>query len=147
MAVNYQDEENPSSADLLYLSGEMVDFSLLVIGACLELPPDVVKEATSQTSESNRDKIHRLLVKWKEANIGKCSWTKLKVCLQGLNNTTLIDSLHTYLKSKQGSKHSLAAHKFIAYRFFNCPARFKSYRWCCCYSNSTQNINSDKCAR
>ena len=99
----YPDEENPSSADLLYLSGEMVDFSLLVVGACLELPTDVVKDATSQNSESNRDKIHRLLVKWKEANVGKCSWTKLKVCLQGLNNTTLIDSLDTYIKNKQGS--------------------------------------------
>lgn len=102
-SANYQHENNPSSVDLLYLSGEMVDFSLLVIGACLELSSDVIIHTTSRSSESKRDKIHCLLVKWKETNKGKCSWRELKLCLQGLNNTTLMGSLDAYLKEKQGN--------------------------------------------
>lgn len=81
----------------------MVDFSLLVIGACLELSSDVINHTTSRSSESKRNKIHRLLIKWKEINEGKCSWRELKLCLQGLNNTTLMGSLDAYLKEKQGN--------------------------------------------
>ena len=101
--ANYRDEDNPSTDDLLYISGEMIGFSLSVIGACLVLPPADIEDTKSRDFKSDRDKIHRLLVKWKEANRGKCSWTDLTKCLQGLNNTTLMDSLNSYLKNKQGN--------------------------------------------
>ena len=105
--------------DLLYLSSEMTGFSVHVIGACLGLPPTNTGAIVSLDGESDRDKIHRLLVQWREAKGETCTWSILAKCLQGLNNPSLMKALDEYLKGKKSGVYVCVDYR-SAHVYFHC---------------------------
>ena len=105
--------------DLLYLSSEMTGFSVYVIGACLGLPPTDTEVIASLDGESDRDKIHRLLVRWKEAKGEMYTWSNLVKCLQGLNNSSLMKALDEYLKGKKSGVYVHVDYR-SAHVYFHC---------------------------
>ena len=109
--------------DLLSVSCKLAHLSLDVIGECLGLQESQVQDALSRVSDRHQDhnKVHLLLMKWRELNQDGATESALVQCLQRLPNpegkftpskysiTTVIQLSHfeSYNMSQQILYHSI----------------------------------------
>ena len=78
--------EKCEDVDLLSVSCKLAHLSLDVIGECLGLQESQVQDALSRVSDRHQDhnKVHLLLMKWREVNGDGATWGALIQCLQSL---------------------------------------------------------------
>ena len=74
--------------DFLSVSCKLAHLSLDVIGECLGLQESQVQDALSRVSDRHQDhnKVHLLLMKWREVNQDGATESALVQCLQRLPN-------------------------------------------------------------
>ena len=115
--------EKCEDVDLLSVSCKLAHLSLDVIGECLGLQESQVQDALSRVSDRHQDhnKVHLLLMKWRELNQDGATESALVQCLQRLPNpegkftpskysiTTVIQLSHfeSYNMSQQILYHSI----------------------------------------
>ena len=92
--------------DLLSVSCKLVHLSLAVIGECLDLQESQVQDALKRVSEHHQDhnKVHLLLMKWREVNLDKATWGTLIQCLQSLPEPEIAYKIRDELINNPPSK-------------------------------------------
>ena len=92
--------------DLLFISCKLTHLSLAVIGECLGLQESQVQDALKKVSEHHQDhnKVHLLLIKWREVNLDKATWGTLIQCMESLPEPEIADKIRDELINNPPSK-------------------------------------------
>ena len=92
--------------DLLSVSCKLAHLSIDVIGECLGLQESQVQDALKRVSEHHQDhnKVHLLLIKWREVNLDGATWGALINCLQSLTEPEIAIKIKDELINNPPSK-------------------------------------------
>ena len=92
--------------DFLSVSCKLAHLSLDVIGRCLGLQESQVQGALSRVTEHHHDhnKVHLLLMKWREVNQDGATWGALIQCLQSLPEPQIADKIRDEVINNPPSK-------------------------------------------
>ena len=92
--------------DLLSVSCKLAHLSIDVIGECLSLQESQVQDALKRVSEHHQhhNKIHLLLIKWREVNLDGATWGTLIQCLQSLTEPEIAIKIKDELINNPPSK-------------------------------------------
>ena len=92
--------------DFLSVSCKLAHLSLDVIGRCLGLQESQVQDALSRVTEHHHDhnKVHLLLMKWREVNQDGATWGALIQCLQSLPEAQIADKIRDEVINNLPSK-------------------------------------------
>ena len=92
--------------DLLSVSCKLAHLSIDVIGECLGLQESQVQDALKRVSEHHQDhnKVHLLLIKWREVNLDGATWGTLINCLQSLTEPEIAIKIKDELINNPPSK-------------------------------------------
>ena len=92
--------------DFLSVSCKLAHLSLDVIGKCLGLQESQVQDALSRVSERHQDhnKVHLLLMKWRDVNQDGATWGALIQCLQSLPEQEIADKIRDEVINNPPSK-------------------------------------------
>ena len=88
--------------DLLIVSRKAAENSVLAVGTCLHLDASEIEKVESDSEKPKRnDKIHQLLVKWKNKNISSATWENLVQHLDILSDESLMKGIQAYLHEQE----------------------------------------------
>ena len=92
--------------DFLSVSCKLAHLSLDVIGRCLGLQESQVQDALSRVTEHHHDhnKVHLILMKWREVNQDGATWGALIQCLQSLPEPQIADKIRDEVINNPPSK-------------------------------------------
>ena len=92
--------------DLLSVSCKLAHLSLDVIGECLGLQECQVQDALKRVSEHHQDhnKVHLMLMKWREVNEDGATWGTLIQCMESLPEPEIADKIRDELINNPPSK-------------------------------------------
>ena len=91
--------------DLLHISRMIKEEgnSVASVGTCLCIDREVISEIEKDEScPKQKDKVHKILLKWQWKNTGKATWVRLIKCLEALDEEKLMEDIQTYLSKKEG---------------------------------------------
>ena len=92
--------------DLLSVSCKLAHLSLAVIGECLGLKESQIQDALKRVTEHHQDhnKVHLLMMKWREVTLDRATWGTLIQCLQSLPEPEIAHKIRDELINNPPSK-------------------------------------------